>query len=214
MSIEGPRVLGKTTNVAYSRFPTGGPGTFTGHNWVSVGPNTYALRSYYDLSGYNREDLTCFFQGVDIQEGTFCSTNMAQMNIVDLITTEFMTDTACLEASAAGFDAGDAPGFPHSDYNMEQVVYGRRRTWVRQSSTNTNADVTPFFNTCMYGTCAAASADKLHITRIVSTSLPPGEDDFTNISPAHYVLAIIVSKEKELPYLMRQKRSYEIATGP
>jgi len=39
-------------------------------------------------------------------------------------------------------------------------------------------------------------------------------DKKIHIPPCDYVSAIIVAEEKELPYLMRQKRSYEIATGP
>ena len=69
-----------------------------------------------------------------------------------------------------------------------------------------------------FGTCAATTADKVHLTRVVyvvtgaAGVIEPGKK--IHIPPSNYVSAIIVAKEKELPFLMRQKRSYELATGP
>jgi hypothetical protein len=96
---------------------------------------------------------------------------------------------------------------------MDQVVFGRRRTWARTNS-NQAGEITPLFNIATYGTCSGASSDKLHITRIVSIPGTGVQDEWFRISPSAYVTAIIVAEEKELAYLMRQKRSYEIATGP
>jgi len=217
VTIEGPRVLNKTIPVFYGDYVTPSPPALpymdgVGSSWGLVGDNTWVSRTYYDLSGYNRKSLTAFFQGVDIQEGTWIGTSQNQLNVVDLITTEFMTDEACVKAAAPAFDGGDAPGFPESVYDMDQVIYGRRRTWLRTDSAQVGLH-TPYYGSASYGTCAAASADKLHITRIISsTTAEP--DAFIRVSPAVYVLAIIVAEEKELAYLMRQKRSYELATGP
>jgi len=186
--------------------------TGVGKLWNDLGNDTWVCRTYFDLSGYNRKSLTAFFQGVDIQEGTWIGTSQNQMNVVDLITTEYMTDAACLKAAAPSFTAGDAPGFPESVYDIDQVVYGRRRTWLRTDVAQVGQH-TPYYGAAGYGTCAAASADKLHITRIVSTTTAE-PSAFMRVSPAIYVLAIIVAEEKELAYLMRQKRSYELATGP
>jgi len=214
MTIEGPRVLNKILPVFYGTNASTPPfAPVTNDSFEDLGSGTFVHRTYYDLSGYNRKDLTAFFQGVDIQEGTFNSTNMFQMNIVDLITTEFMTDAACIKAAAFGFPDGDAPGFPKSVYDMDQVVYGRRRTWARTNS-NQAGEITPLFNIATYGTCSGASSDKLHITRIISIPDLGAQDEWFRISPSAYVTAIIVAEEKELAYLMRQKRSYEIATGP
>jgi hypothetical protein len=215
MTLEGPRVLRKTIPVIYGDTDAEAPPstaiTVVG-DWEDLGNNTWAFRTYFDLSGYNMEDLTCFFQGVDIQEGTWVGTDMNQFNVVDLITTEYMTDDACIRAGAPGFDAGDAPGFSNSVYDLQQVVYGRRRVWLRTDAAQVGQH-TPYYGASMYGTCAAASVDKLHVTRIISTtSLAPQE--FFRVSPAAFVVALVVSEEAELPYLMRQKRSYELATGP
>lgn len=214
MTLEGPRVLNKILPMFYGTNASAPPFAPVTHDtFEDLGTGTYVYRTYYDLSGYNRKDLTAFFQGIDIQEGTINSTNMFQMNIVDLITTEFMSDAACIQAAAFYSQDGDAPGFPLSVYDLDQVVYGRRRTWARTNS-NQAGEITPLFNVATYGTCAGASADKLHITRIVSIPDPGAADEYFRISPSAYVTAIIVAEEKELAYLMRQKRSYEIATGP
>jgi len=216
MTIEGPRVLNKSIPVFYGDTDEVAPPstaiTVHGDSWIDLGSNTWVSRTYYDLSGYNRKSLTAFFQGVDIQEGSWNGTSQNEMDIVDLITTEYMTDAACIQAATHDFAAGDAPGFPKSVYDMDQVVYGRRRTWLRTDIGQVGQH-TPYYGASMYGTCAAASSDKLHITRIVHTTALEA-DTFLRVSPAMYVLAIIVAEEKELAYLMRQKRSYELATGP
>jgi len=212
VTLEGPRVLNKT--IPFFTGDTVDPSTITlVGGFEDLGAGTYVYRTYFDLSGYNRKSLTAFFQGVDIQEGTFNSTDMGQLNIVDLITTEYMTDAACLQAASPNHATGDAPGFPQSVYDLQQVVYGRRRTWVR-TNVNNVTQVTPLFNVATYGTCAAASSDKLYITRVIS--IPPVfvPAEFFRISPCAFVLALIVAKEDDLPYLMRQKRSFELATGP
>jgi len=180
--------------------------TLVGDGWESIGTGTYVYRTYFDLSGYNMQDLTAFFQAVEIQEGTFNSTNMSEMDIVDLVTIESMTDAACIQAAAHAFTAGDAPGFPLSIYDLDQVVYGRRRTYARTTAPGT---LTPLYNIANYGTSEAASSDKLYVTRIVSIPSTVAIDEFVNISPCAYVVAIIVAEEKEVPYFMRQSRSYE-----
>jgi len=211
MTQEGPRVLRQTLDYFNLQTDTeANPIVSAGDGWTNIDLNTRVARTYYDLSGYNMEDLTSFFQAVEVQEASFNSTDMTQLDIVDLITTEYVDDASVLLAAQP--NGRGAPGFPESTFNLEQVVYGRRRTWARTNSNNIG-QITPPFNECTWGTCLAASADKIHITRIVYTPIL-GASEFVNCSPSCFVTGIIVGKEDSLPYLMRQKRSYELATGP
>jgi len=212
MTLEGARLLDKTLGFADIQLGSVEPfpATVTGDGWnilENVATPTYALRSYYDLSGYNQNELTSFFQAVDVQE-VFAPFGSAACRIIDLVTTEYVSDTEIVAAYQYTTGDGDLPGFPKSSYDMQQVVYGRTRTFTSNSSFG---DITLQGST-MWGTCAAATADKLHITRIVMVLNTAAIDQVVHVPACNYVTAIIVAKENQLPFLMRQKRSYELAT--
>jgi len=218
MSIEGPRVLDRTIghlDITQGPAPASNfPATVDGDDWEileNLITPTFASRSYYDLSGYNRDSLTTFIQGVDIQEGYPPFGNSAYV-IVDMITTEFIDNATLLAAYKYTTGDGDLPGFPRSPYDMQQVIYGRVRTFTTNSAWG-DSDLQ---GVSSFGTCAASTADKIHITRVVyiAPGTPATADQVSHIPPCDYVTAVIVAKEEELPFLMRQKRSYELATGP
>jgi len=95
---------------------------------------------------------------------------------------------------------------------MSTIIYGRHR----QYRTDTNIGGFPILvGSSAWGTMPAATADKVHLTRILIAATPIGPQPETlAIPPANYVTGVVVAKEEELPFLMRQKRSYELATGP
>jgi len=215
--IEGPRVLDRTIgylDITQGVYPDNFPATVTGDGWEileNLVTPTYVSRGYYDLSGYNRDSLTSFIQGVDIQEGYPPFGNSGYV-IVDMITTEYVDDATLLAAYKYTTGDGDLPGFPRSPYDMQQVIYGRVRTFTTNSAWG-DSEVQGISR---FGTCAATTADKVHLTRVVWVA--PGTLETNNqsshIPPCNYVTAIIVAKEKELAFLMRQSRSYELSTGP
>jgi hypothetical protein len=180
----------------------------TGNNWEKLNNRTFANRTYYDLSGYNKSELTAFFQGIDVQE-EFAPQGTMQCWVIDLITTEYVDDDTITNAlfETAGL-LGDLPGFPESTYNQEQVIYGRTRSYLTSSIWGGVGE----FGRTRWGTCSASTADKIHITRILYTDplVPP--EAILSIPPVNYVASIVVIEEKELTFLMRQKRSYELAT--
>jgi len=210
MTQEGPRILEQMFNPLRATHNPGAPYTTitTGGGWdvlAADGSTTvFASRKYYDLSGYNRDKLTSFFQGTDIQEAYSVGGTCDNAIIIDLITSERPTLAELLAV------ANSPPGYPESTTSMQQVVYGRSRQYVQ------NTTVTGFLTMTgsgLWGTMAAGTMDKVHLTRVLITSTSaPGQS--VNCPPANYVEAIIVAKEKDLPFLMRQKRSYELATGP
>lgn len=183
-------------------------GGITGQ-WKMVAGATHAAvqRSYFDLSGYNMDFLTTFITGVEIQEPGPLTGSDEQNGLMEIVSTEFISDL-----EIAGFTGGlgfSGPGFSASINNMDQIIYARRRGYTYNDS------ITPripnLHSTNIWGTCTAVTSDKVHLTRIIFTSTTL--NSVTHVSDANFVMATIISKEKELPFLMRQKRSYELATG-
>jgi len=210
MTLEGPRVLAKVlTGTTVTNDGSALITSVTGQ-WDQVaGSNNAAVqRTYSDLSGYNMDQLTTFVQAVDIQDPGPLAGDDAANEILEIISTEFITD-----AEIVAFLAGpgfSGPGYSLSTNNMDQVIYGRRRTYYLHVPPTT--PVIPFLHSAhLWGTASAITSDKLHLTRILLTTTI---NSVTHVSDTNVVVSIIVAQEKELPFLMRQKRSYELATGP
>ena len=216
MSIEGPGILDKPLDGVDITMgtPAAFPASIDGNDWEIInntGTPAYATRSYYDTSGYNIKQLTSFFQGVDIQEA-WGPRGTPEFFLIDLITTHRMTQQQIIDAHIFfGAPEGDLPGFPRSTFDMSQVIYGRTRQFL-PPATNIQASQ---YSTATWGTCAASSGDKIYLTRIVYLDGTPvtgaAADSVINIPPCDYVTAIIVAEEKDLQYIMRQKRSFETA---
>ena len=212
MTLEGPRVLTKILGRGIitngSETPPSTTSSVDGNDWDKLSETVYVQRSYYDMSGYNKDFLTAFIQGVEIQEehGAFGGT---QGYLVEILSTERLDNTsitgAAIEDPAALLDL---PGFNLSTFDQSQIIYARNRKYV----TSTTWGAIGLFSTSMWGTCNAATSDKIHISRIWYSNPPLVQDEVVNLPPANIVMAIIVGKEEELPFLMRQKRSYELAT--
>jgi len=220
MSQTGPRVMNK--DVAGISMATDASGNLTtivgpaGYEKLTVGTLEAAVyRDYFDLSGYTQADLTTFIQGVDIQEGCIPNTDIAVptelLTIYDLITTEFVSNAeirrTLLTAPPSTFFHNQF-GFPTSQLDQQQVMYGRMRVWSSPSS-GVNVTFPQKIGDNVFGTGTATAGEKLYITRIAMNHTASSS---VSIPPVNYVVATMVVKEKELPFLMRMKRSYELAT--
>jgi hypothetical protein len=215
MTIEGPRLLDKPLGGCDITMGAGGlPATTNGDQWEilenSLTP-TYAIRTYYDLSGFNMEDMTVFVQGIDIQEA-HPPWGDASCTIIDMVTTEFIDNATCVASFkyASAALTGHLPGFPESVYDMRQVIFGQTRTFKFNSAW---ADIT-LQGRSSFGTGAATSAKKLFVTRVVfieNIGPLPNPNSVAHIPACDFVAAVVVTKEEDLPYIMRQKRSHEQA---
>lgn len=209
MTLEGPRVMNKIlTGTEVTNDGSALISTITGQWKAVAGSNNAAVqRTYFDLSGYNRDFLTTFVQGIEIQDpGPLAGSDNAN-ELLEIVSTEFITDDEIVAFITGSGYSG--PGYSLSTNNMDQVIYARRRAYTL------NSTITPIIpnlhSVNTWGTASAVTSDKVHITRILLTTTI---DSITFVSDTNVVMAAIISKEKELPFLMRQKRSYELATGP
>lgn len=169
---------------------------------------TFAMRTYYDLSGYQIADLSTFIQGVEVQEG-FAPHGNLDFHIVDIVSTDYIDDDTLTRAYPYDTLPGDMPGFNDSVYDMMQIVYGTIRTYSASLTLADTSQNVMFFGQGTWGTCSSTAGDKLYITRVVYTSPAGAPLNVAFIPPSNFVTAVIVAKEPDLEYLMRLKRSYE-----
>jgi len=209
MTIEGPRVLDKVlSGCVIATDESGLIASAVGGNWRAVvGIDGIAVqRDYFDNSGYAVKDLTMFVQAVEMQyPGPVSGTDTA-MAVLEIVSTELITDEEIVATMSIlpGGSAFNGVGFSRSTLNQEQIIYARRRLYILNSTTS--PIIPSLFSSDVWGTCNASTGDKIFITRIVNMN---SFGTFAHIPDVNVVLAAVIGKEKELSYLMRQKRSYE-----
>jgi len=209
MTLEGPRILDKgfSGGIITNTSPPDTPGASASGGINKLSDNVFSIQTYYDLAGYTQNDLTAFFAGAVIQE-EFAPNGTMPGFVIDMITTHQLSSTDIINAH---FDAAtlDLPGFNLSTFDMNQVIFARTRTFDTSSVWSAISE----YGRTQWGTCSAATSEKIYLTRIIYTdlALPPGA--ILNIPPCNYVTSIVVGREPDLTFMMRQRRSYEEATG-
>jgi len=209
VTLEGPRILDKGFSGGVITNDSPSTASATG-GIIKLSDNVFAQSSYYDLSGYTQNDLTAFFAGVTIQE-EFSPTGTMVSFIVDMVTTHQLSDQIIGAHFTDPSATLDLPGFARSTFDMNQVIYARTRTF----NTSVEWGQISEYGRTQWGTCSAATSEKIYLTRIIYTALPPlmVAAATLTIPPCNYVTSIIVAAEPDLTFMMRQRRSYEEATG-
>jgi hypothetical protein len=222
-SLTGPRQLNKTfapLKVEYNG-ELGqwlAPATLTSATWLPV-PGAFAgwyIEDVFDLSGYNMDFLTAnpvnaFTQqagrtGITFPGGT-------RIILLDLITENRVDDLPALINSM--IDEGSLiPSFNDSADDWGQVIFGRWREFTGISQANQTQDVFAATDDQNFGSLEPTTNDKLWIYRIATVLGIPGASGLSfstlRIPSSRTILQINVTKEDDLPFMMRQKRSYEL----
>jgi len=192
--------------VAYSEEYPSIPSTVTGEGWdIEQNSATFGYaywRGYIDLSGFRNQDLTLFTQAIDIQKSYMsrndgAPTSLPVVKELDVISTRRLT-TAEITA------LGTAPGYLGNTVDLQNVIYGLRRTLVE------NLQIPKEYQTAdveTWGSGNATAMDKLHWTRIIEfTIVGPAANLY--IYPTNLLVAALTMKEKDLVWMERMRRSY------
>lgn len=179
----------------------------------------FYAESYFDTSGYTRDELTTMFDNIFIQEaGRWQLTNPGniRVQVFDLLMTTRFNDGVDLLMNdfADRFQAGneEVPGFDTSVYDWSQVLYGRYREYIGTTQGNDIQDVLAPVNDQQYGSLESTTADKLWTYKLVFLTgwFPTETGHDLRIPNTRQVVQADIVAEPDLTFLMRQKRSYEL----
>jgi len=163
-------------------------------------------RTYFDLAGWSKEDLTTFVQGVDIQKShlplQLVPSTLTLVQEIDILSTRRLTDA---EITAWR----EYPGFLPSTVDIMQVTYGQT---VEYAENNTIPGTFIRVSTGTFGTGDPTAMDKLHWTRIYPC-VNQAEDTGLVIYPTNCVVQAVTAKEKDLVWMERLRRSYVLQGG-
>jgi hypothetical protein len=171
-------------------------------------------RQYIDLSGWSREQLTTFTQGVDFQHSRrprSTSTGILEITVVDILTTRRLTDT---EVSNWGVIlvpgvSDDIPGFLDSTVDLMEVIYGERTTMVSNNTMAPGLAGTVYvtIGSESFGSGNPTAMNRLHWTRMIWANGSGDSESFT-IGGTNLIIQAVTAKEKDLVWIERLRRSY------
>jgi hypothetical protein len=183
--------------------------TIEGGSWetggVAIDGSGYLVvfkNGYFDLSGYVKEEETLFCQSVAVQENplVFGSGSAFAAHIVS-------TEPLNLNdfEVASGSRAWALPGNMGNHYSIQQIFSGRCSLYVTDSTVNSVRAVT----SGQWGTGYSTAREKLYYA--VAYAFPLASVHQFFIPDTTFVLPSVIDKEPDLEYIMRLKRSMELA---
>jgi hypothetical protein len=192
--------------IPYSVFifePSEGGGVTTATNGWEILPGTpedvAVFRTYIDLSGWSKQDLTTFTQGVDIQKSLIPikTGDMKGVFEIDLITTRRITDDELLNIF-------ELPGFFSSTLDLMELIYGERMYYADNISVpGTFVQISGE----TFGSGNPTAMNRLHWTRLFVPHQPV-VNDILVIPASNLVVQAMTVEEKDLVWIERLRRSY------
>jgi hypothetical protein len=215
-ALEGERTLTQMFPEYYGAFTT---------QWVDYKTwqgsptltNVIWNETYLDLSGYELDDLTLFPMGVSLQDPGLYSGSTAggealipPMQVLDIISQDRLDPGNIFNNMALN----NAPGMMETTEDWVQIIWGQYRTFLPQASYQGNATLYLPASGALFGSGNPTTVAKLWCYRFVILNGASTEGDVLKVPASRVILNAIVAEEDSKVFLMRQKRSYEIATGP
>jgi hypothetical protein len=196
--------------------------TWTGLNgldgWevLNAAGTRFAHEASIDLSGYAMDSLTFFPTSVGLQDpGVYLvrgtpDPTFSGMQVLDIITSVPM-NLAQLDTLSSRQVQGKGPGMIGTDLDFTTILFGMYRFF----STNVNipyANYVQLERSQRFDSGEATAADRLYCYRIVNLTVSGLDPESrVNIPAARQIIAGVMSAEKELVYMQRLRRSYELA---
>lgn len=182
-------------------------GTLPGYlDWEVDGGVLYA-EDYFDLSGYELDDLTLVPRSIRLQDGGPVLSDAGGFHVFDVVSQERLTPS-----DFAGYAIGglDYPGSKGSTDDWSQILFCNYRLFAPTTEFTFATLQTPA-TAGSFGSLEPTAVQKLWLYRVV---VPLSLDDgMSVIFPAtRFVLSAEIIDEPELEYMMRLSRSYELAT--
>ena len=180
------------------------------NGWTGTGSaDILMFEAYFDTSGYTSDDLTLFPMGAALQDpGRYLSTSSGGvLQVLDLITQTRLSQVDV----ESWLTAGAVPGMIGTDVDFTQVIWGQYRTFLGQATFQGATQEYLPANGSPFGSGSPSTAQKLYCYRFVYA---PGSQDteVVTLPASRFILQAVIGAEDETAFLMRQKRSYELAT--
>ena len=189
--------------------------------WSALGFGTFYFQQDIDLSGYAMERKTfypysSFEQRGGSTAGTFDATLTQQPYLIEVT----IISSIPLNETEIGITPAYGPGFiqpsglePLGRINRASIIHGEYKLYTIDSNMvvpGANASLS-LLQRELYSSLEPTAADKLYCYRVMSIVTAEGEGDNVFACASRVIMPGNISSEPKLEYMMRLKRSYELA---
>ena len=214
-ALMGSRIMNKPIP-SYLGLYTDGLGWSQSNGWKSIDPTKATgvyHESYFDLSGYELDDLTAVPTLLQLQDALPYTTNNGTdpsliVSIFDIISQERLNPATVATNLQNTLDYPSSPG---SAIDWSQILMCNYRA-MSGSTQLTNTTLLQAVSGGALGSSEPTAVAKLWTYRIIVTAGSDWSAKTFVIPATRFIAGVEVVSEAELPYLMRLKRSYELAT--
>jgi hypothetical protein len=181
-----------------------------GWRLLNPGANSpvFVSDTYFDLAGLSQREKTLFFEGATVQDllnpVAFNQAPGDSAIVTDLMSTKQLTDTEITTFSIIGNFAA-----PTASLTFEETVYARLNQYVVDLDTAAWGSMIQVSSN-QIGSLKATASDRIYSYRIVTGGSPFTGDRFDVLACRH-LLRAEAKEEAEYQYLMRLRRSFELA---
>ena len=180
--------------------------------WRLVNPGgsspVFVSDTFFDLAGLSQREKTLFFEGATVQDLlnpiAFNQAPGDSIIVTDLMSTKQLNDTELTTFSIFGNFAQ-----PGASLTFEETVYARLNQYVVDLDTAAWGSMIQA-STNQIGSLKATASDRIYSYRIVTGGTPFVGDRFDVLACRH-LLRAEAKEEAEYQYLMRLRRSFELA---
>lgn len=211
-ALEGQRLMTKDIPSLVSAFDAATNNFVPANGWEIDTNGTLYYESYFDLGGYNLDDLTTLIEMIQLQDSNayFLQNPFSDslVTVIDVVSEEPLSPDTVSDMSALG----EYPGTLGSQEDFHQIKYCAVRGMIPQTDFQSVTLLSNAFGGS-YGSAAPTTAAKLWVYRIIRVAATDLNNQVLAVPATRFMLAANIIKETELPYMMRLKRSYELATN-
>jgi len=176
-------------------------------NWEifvdSDGINFAVNRQYFDLQGYQDDEISFFPTNPQVQDMNSWEGTSA-FQFWDFFTVKPIDDAA-LELFFDATARKQPPGSSWNNLDLQDIIYAR---WATCAPSTDISNLTTFTQTGSYGLNTPTARDRIFITRLVFMAGAPDNQAFF-VPPTAFVLAGVSAEEKDLVYIERLRRNYD-----
>ena len=177
-ALTGKRQMMKQFSPLQAVFTPGGVDEwriFSNSDWQPMDPGfdpsqsalgRFFAESYFDTSGYTRDELTTMLDNIFIQEAgrwQLTNANNVRVQVFDLVMTSRFNEGINIKMNDwfNKFQSTNEgiPGFQQSLYDWSQVLYGRYREYIATTQGTDTTDVIAPVNDQQFGSLESTTAD-------------------------------------------------------
>jgi len=193
-----------------------GSRTLYATGYTTVGVNVYLNETTIDLSGYAMDKKTFYpYSSFEQRSGPVIGsfTNTTERNVVDVI----IVSSVPLDMSgfspnqlAANLPGFSVPGGTAFRLNKDPLIHQHQIIYSHDTTTSGtgSSSIYRVVSSQSGSSLEPTAADKLYCYRLITTS---GTTGTLTVPAARVMLPGTISSEPKIEYMMRLKRSYELA---